>query len=480
MLIFFAIACDPDVPAESEKSSDTAVDTAETGPEDSGPDGLGGSLDGADVLIAGESSSATGGALYVGPDTDGDGANSVWVSAYFRSINCRFEGQFGSVTLTDAPLCIRQASTTEYTGYALSSNGSSVAMGAIGGNAFGSYSGKVYLFDEGLAPGTYEETVAFAEVYGEAQGDYAGMALAYVGDTNGDGTADLLVGAPSNDDFGAGSGKAYLFADGDPADGSILSDANTIVNGSSPVSAAKHGAPEAGDGVGSVLNGAGDVNGDGLADIVLGCNGADDGGTDAGLAALFFGPVDTGALALRSAAVLWLGDVPARYVGDFVDGIGDSDGDGYDDVLVSGDMAEAGRAWIFAGPGTSGTVQQAATSFAGSAIGDYFGASFAGVGDVDGNGAPDIAVGAYGEDTSAIDAGVTYLFLGPFAAGSIGVTDAAAQWSGQVSGDASGRQVEGAGDYNGDGFADLAVGAPYSDVGGPFSGAAYVLFGGGL
>lgn len=477
-MFFITLACDGERSEESGFVPDTGVDSGETDSADSGGGALGGSLNDADVLVAGETSSATGGALFVGPDSDGDGANSVWVSAYFRSINCRFEGQLGSVTLADAPLCIRQASTTEYTGYALSSNGTTVAMGAIGGNTFGSYSGKLYLFDEGLAPGTYAESAAFAQVYGEAQGDYAGMALAYVGDTNGDGTADLLVGAPSNDEFGAGSGKAYLFANGDPADGMVLSDAGTVVIGSSPVLGAKHGAPEAGDGVGSVLNGAGDVNGDGLADIVFGCNGADDGGTDAGLAALFYGPVDPGEVALRSAGVVWVGDVPGRYLGDFVDGIGDADGDGYDDVLVSGDMAEAGRAWIFAGPGTSGTVAQVATSFVGTAVSDYLGASFAGVGDVDANGLPDVAIGAYGNDVAGLDAGATYLFLAPFAAGSWATSDAAATWTGQMTGDASGRQVEAAGDYNGDGFADLAVGAPYSDVGGPFSGAAYLLFGG--
>lgn len=477
MLFFLTLACDVAEPVDSAAPSDTAVDTAETGVEDSSGDPLGGSVGEADVLIAGESSSATGGAVYVGPDTDGDGSNSVWVSAYFRSINCRFEGQFGSVLLTDAPLCIRQASTSEYTGYSLASNGQTVAMGAIGGDSSGSYTGKLYLFDEGLASGTYAETAAFAQVHGEAQGDYAGMSLAYVGDTNGDGTGDLLVGAPSNDEFGAGSGKAYLFADGEPVDGSVLSDATTVVNGSSPPVGAKHGAPEAGDGVGSVLNAAGDVNGDGLGDIVLGCNGADDGGADAGLAALFFGPVDAGALILRSAPVLWVGDVPARYLGDYADGIGDPDGDGYDDVLVSGDMAEAGRAWVFAGPGTSGTVEQAATSLVGGAIGDYLGASFAGVGDVDGNGSPDVAAGAYGEDSADLDAGAIYLFLSPLPAGSVGVADAAARWAGQSAGDAAGRQVEAAGDYNGDGFADLAVGAPYSDLGGPFSGAAYILLG---
>lgn len=468
------MGCFVSPPGETGTGSDTSV-VADSG--DSSGSTWGGSLAAADVVISGESSSATGGAVYRAPDTDGDGSNGVWISAYFRSVNCRFESVFGAVTLTDAPLCIRASGTTEYIGYALATSGTVVAMGAIGGGHAGTYTGQVYLFDESLSPGEHDESAAFSVVYGESQGDYAGLALAFVGDTNGDGSDDLLVGAPSNDDHGAGAGKAYLFSTGLPGSGASLGAADTVIYGSSTVLAAKHGAPEAGDGVGTVLNGVGDVNGDGLADLAIGCNGADDLGTDAGLVSVFFGPVAAGEVALRDGNVIWNGDAASLYVGDFVDGAGDPNQDGYDDLAVSGEMGLNGRVWLLNGPGTSGTIADAVTSFVGQAVGDFAGASLALAGDVNGDQLPDLVVGAYGDDTVALDAGTTLIFLAPHATGSVDAGLADARFTGEAEGDGSGRQVESAGDYNGDGRADIVIGAPYNDGGGAFSGAAYIIFG---
>lgn len=443
--------------------------------DDTGAGSRGGPLDGAALVVNGEASSAAGFGLAFAPDDEG--RDDAWFTAYFTSRVCRFEGEVGTLEIAAAPLCLTATGSGEYMGASIATSGSLVALGAVGGREAGAYAGKLYLFDVVHRSGEVRSEEASAVILAEAAGDYLGNATAFVGDAHGDGHDDLLVGAPSNDGHGAGAGKAYLFTSGLAAEQSAAL-ATTTVYGTSSTSAVRHGAPEAGDGVGSVLNAAGDVNADGTPDFILGCNGADDGGANAGLAAVFFGPAPAGEVSLRDADLLYLGDTDDLYVGDFADGIGDSNGDGYAEVAVSGDVALAGKVWIFAGPGTSGTVASAATTLVGEADDDQAGASLAGAGDFDGDGASDLVVGAYGADTSGLDAGASYVFLAPFPDGTASMATAHERWTGLVAGDGAGRAVEGSGDYDGDGLADVLVGAPYADVGGlAFSGQAFLVLG---
>ena len=442
---------------------------------DTAATGSGGPLDLAALVVNGEASSAAGFGVAFAPGARG--ADDAWVTAYFTSRVCRFEGQSGVAEIGDAPLCLTATGSGEYMGASIATSGNLVVLGAVGGREAGAYAGKAYLFDVSGRSGEVSRDDAVAIVYAEAAGDYLGNAAAFVGDPHGDGQDDLLVGAPSNDGYGAGAGKAYLFSAGLAAEQSA-GEATTSFYGSSSTSAVRHGAPEAGDGVGSVVNAAGDVNADGLPDLVLGCNGADDGGADAGLAAVFLGPAPAGDVAIRDADILYLGNAESLYAGDFADALGDSNGDGYGELLVSGDVSVAGKVWIFPGPGASGSVDAASTSFAGEATDDQAGASLAGAGDVDGDGTPDIVIGAYGADSAGLDAGVAYVYLAPFPEGALSLATAQQRWTGLVEGDGAGRAVEGGGDYDGDGLADLLVGAPYADVGGlAFSGQAYLILG---
>lgn len=451
------------------------VDTAETGATadtgDTAPDVVSGDLADARLVIHGNASSATGQAVAFGLDTNGDGADAAWVTGYFANYVCRFEAQSGTVDLLGGATCLR-SSAGDYAGYSLAVSSAQVATGAIGGRENGAYSGTVYVADAALLPGSHELDEVAVLLHGESENDYAGSSLAWL--EAGDSPAVLVVGAPGNDENGAGSGRVYALTVEDTGSGD-LADSPTVIRGSSPTSPqVRHGAPEAGDGAGSVLGSAGDVNGDGADDLVIGCNGADDGGANAGIAAVFFAPLPAGVVELRDADVVIAGEVVDQYAGDYAIGLGDTDGDGLGDLAISGEMSANGRVWVFSGPLASGGVSSARTSFVGEAQDDLAGASLARAGDADGDGRADLLIGAYGVNTPLVDAGAAYLLFGPFEAGSQALSGHT-RFTGEADGDAAGRNVAGGGDYDGDGFADLLIGAPYSDAGGAFGGAAYVV-----
>lgn len=157
-------------------------------------------------------------------------------------------------------------------------------------------------------------------------------------------------------------------------------------------------------------------------------------------------------------------------------------------TLVSGtiapDVSEArqvadtpvddGGAMAAAGDVTS--VAAAETTVRGTATNDTAGTSVASVGDVNGDGGLDLAVGVPGNDAGGDDAGAVALFDGPVPTGDLDLGEADALLVGQSPGDRAGHAVAGAGDLDGDGYADVVVGAP--GAGEADAGAAYVVFGG--
>ena len=153
-----------------------------------------------------------------------------------------------------------------------------IVIGAYGEDTVGGGAGASYVLygpvvgDIDLAAGGYD-----AVIYGESGGDTSGYSVAGVGDVNGDGWDDLMIGAYNNDQGGSNAGAAYLLYG--PVEGEIsLSDADARFLGESN-----------GDSAGRYVAGAGDVNADGYADMLVGAQYDDDGGTDAGAAYLIYG-----------------------------------------------------------------------------------------------------------------------------------------------------------------------------------------------
>ena len=293
---------------------------------------------------------------------------------------------------------------------------------------------------------------------GEAAGDHLGAAVATAGDVNGDGYADVIVGAAGNDAGGLDAGRAYVYYGGPGAHGA----ADLTFTG-----------PSASARLGNAVGAAGDVNGDGYGDVIVGA---------ADRAFVFYGgsPADLVAdLALTQVASL-------EGFGYSVGTAGDVNGDGYSDVIVGapanpcdilGGACQpgeglAGSAYVFfGGPGADAVPDLTLT---GEAEGDHFGTSVGTAGDVNGDAHADVIVGAPDADAAGGFPGRAYVYFG--GPGADATADLVLTGAGEA--DAFGSSVGTAGDVNGDGYADVIAGAPYNGDDGEKVGRAYVYYGG--
>ena len=335
----------------------------------------------------------------------------------------------------------------------------------------GLFDGAAFLVT-GPVSGSLDLNGADLRLRGDSSYDYLGSAIDVVGDVQGDGLRGIIVGAEGDRSSGTGAGAAYLFM-------GVVS--GTLY----PTDAvAGFVADAAGDSLGSTVAGVGDTNGDGLADLLLGAPKEDSTDTSAGAAYLLLGPL-TGTFAVGlSDALLW-GEAASDGAGTSLSGAGDLDGDGYDDLVIGApgnDTAGTGTgaAYLVLGPVTSDMNLSAADArLMGESVQDQAGTSVAGAGDTDGDGYHDLIIGAPGRDTYGLSSGAAYLVLGP-PSGSMVLTMAQARLLGSTNLDGAGDAVAGAGDINGDGLDDLLVGAKGQDSGGVGAGATYLVLGHGF
>jgi hypothetical protein len=278
-----------------------------------------------------------------------------------------------------------------------------------------------------------------------------GIAVSSAGDVNGDGYADLIVGAST---AAARVGRAHVFYGG-PMGPSLVPDWSFT------------GPDGAGSQFGASVAYAGDSNGDGYGDIVIGAYGA--GPTLSGRAYFFFG----GSSGLASTPDASMPSIDGAYsqFGHTVASAGDVDGDGFTDIIVGADgvTTSTGSAFLFNG-GASGPSPTPARLMHGTdGTLSYFGASVAGIGDVDGDGFSDVAVGAYGAMSST---GRVYVYLG--GSGGLAASPAVTLPGRDSSNGHFGQSVATVGDSTGDGFADVFVGASGAATG---AGRAYLFLG---
>jgi hypothetical protein len=265
---------------------------------------------------------------------------------------------------------------------------------------------------------------------------FFGYSVAAAGQVDGDSVPDMIVGAYFENGGATHAGRAYVFR-GPSCD--------LLYTLESPQ-------PQYIGGLGCSVAGAGDVNGDGCGDVVVGAHREDTDSLAAGRAYVYGGQTGGVLHTLESPD-------PESY-GDFgcsVSAAGDTDDDGYDDIIVGasregGGPSDAGRAYIFSG--RTGTVLRTLES-PNPVSGGRFGCAVSAVSDLDNDGDSDVLVGAYGESVAGHNSGMAYAFSGQTGGLLHSLQSPAPCLSGWF-----GASVSGAGDVNDDGCEDIAVGAP--------------------
>ena len=401
-------------------------------------------------------------------------------------------------------------SASDYSGSSVSAAGDingdgidDLIVGARGADPNGSDSGRSYVvfgttngFSSPLTLSSLDGTNGF-KLDGEATGDRSGRSVSAAGDINGDGIDDLIVGARGADPNGSDSGRSYVvFGTTNGFSSPLTLSSLDGTNGF------KLDGEATGDRSGRSVSAAGDINGDGIDDLIIGAAGADANGNESGRSYVVFGTT-TGfgsplpLSSLNGTNGFMLDGVVGDGSGYSVSAAGDINGDGVDDLIVGAPLADpngngnSGRSYVVFGKttgfdspltlssvdGTNGFMLEGVAAY------DLIGRMVSGAGDINGDGIDDLIVGARGADPNGSDSGRSYVVFGttngfssPLALSSLDGTNGF-MLDGEEEYDRSGTSVSAAGDINGDGIDDLIIGAPTVNTNGSQSGRSYVVFG---
>jgi hypothetical protein len=443
----------------------------------------------------------------------------LWSLISLEMMNQKVEAQTLSVTLDLGALMSNQgvvlqgASASDWTGYSVSNAGDvngdgkvDILVGAEGASPQGRLNaGAVYLiygstnFSAMLDLNTTWTATQGMVIQGGVSGDQAGTSVRGVGDVNGDGMSDLMVGAYRTSSLRrTDAGAAYIIY-GSKTLPAILDLNITLTTAQGMIIQWA-----AYDNIGSSISGAGDVSGDGISDLLVAVPYASPlNRTQAGVAYLIYGSrslpavLDLNTTLTATQGMVIQGGMSGDNAGHSVNSAGDVNGDGISDLLIGAYYASpqsrslAGAAYLIYGSKTLPAVLDLNTLnltqgmvIQGAAELDQAGISVSSAGDINGDTIPDLLVGAdYASPLGRTQAGTAYLIYGSKTlpaildlntlTGALGmiIQGAAAE-------DFTGNSVSSAGDMNGDGINDLVVGAVgASPVGRSSAGAAYLIYG---
>jgi hypothetical protein len=402
---------------------------------------------------------------------NGDGYSDIIVGAYLYDSGQADEGKaflyFGSANGVSISENWTAESDQENARLGIGVSG----VGDVNGDGYGDVIVGVYCYSNGqvnegrvhLYHGSAAGLSAVADWTTES--DQANACLGYsvstAGDVNGDGYSDVIVGSYGYTNGQPGEGRAFVYHG---SAGGLSAGANWYAESDQENAR-----------LGIRVSTAGDVNGDGYSDVIIGAYFYDNNYADAGKAYVYYGSASG-----LTAGTCWTieGDQPSACLGVSVSTAGDVNGDGYCDVIIGAPyydngQSNEGRSYVYYGS-PSGLSLSANWIAEGEQESVSFGASAATAGDVNGDGYSDVVVGAPDYTNGQTNEGRACVYYG-----SASGLSASANWSaeGEQAGAHFGSSVSTAGDVNGDGFSDLVVGAYTYDNGQTDEGRVYVYYG---
>ena len=415
-------------------------------------------------------------------DVNGDGYSDIIIGAPYYSNGQTSEGRtyffYGTAAglPATANFTVESNSSTGLCGLSVSSagdiNGDGYSDVIIGGDALSNgqtNEGRVWVY-HGSSVGISSATANWTAESNQT-GAFFGHSVSTAGDVNGDGYSDILVGALNFDNGQTNEGKVFLWygsSVGLVAGGGIPSNANWSYESN-----------VANDQVGACVSTAGDVNGDGYADVIFYAGRVPFGLYNLDYAAAFYG----GSTGLPLTPNWKVTDsVIYSYFGSEVATAGDINGDGISDVIIGsvnysvpnpGDQYE-GAAFVYNGSPEGLSSVAANWTAEGNQASGTFGRCVSTAGDVNGDGYSDVIVGAYLFDNGEINEGRAFVYHG--SANGLSIT---ANWTGEINqtGAGFGISVSTAGDVNGDGYSDVIVGSANFSNGQSNEGGAFIYYG---
>ncbi|MCB0728610.1 MAG: FG-GAP repeat protein, partial [Ignavibacteriae bacterium] len=361
-------------------------------------------------------------------DLNGDGYDDIISGAHLTNSNTgRAYIYFGGNNMSSSPsIVLNGESANSYFGISVSDAGDVNADGyndvIVGAYGYSSNTGRAYIYFGGYNMDNIADVVISAPVTSSF-----GYSVSSAGDMNGDGFSDVIVSAHT---YSSNKGRAYIYYGGLIMDNSPDKVLEGVASGGF---------------FGFSLSGAGDVNGDGYSDVLVGAYAVS---SFTGSAYLYFGGSDMDTI----SDVTFTGEGTSNFFGQSVSKAGDVNGDGYSDMLIGASFysGQTGRAYLFYGGGSPDNT--ADVIFTGELSGSNFGRGVSGAGDVNGDGYSDILIGASSYNGNK---GRAYLYYGNVSMNN--VSDVI--FKGENANDYFGFSVAGGGDINGDGYKDFMVGA---------------------